>query len=53
MEKEIKLAYITPEMKRVEIDSEISLALESPPPVFETKNQSHSTDYFNQHPLNT
>jgi hypothetical protein len=55
MEKELhqKQTYTAPILKRVEIDNEISLALESTPPTYESQNEHHSNDYFNQSPLNT
>lgn len=44
--------YTAPEIKQIVIDNEISLALESTPPTFEYHIQHHSSDYFNQNPLN-
>ena len=48
-----KKKYIAPQIELIELDNEISLALESTPPVgpSETYNQMSSPDYFNNSPL--
>lgn len=45
-----KLTYTTPQIERIKLDNEISLALESAPPVFPGEGIS-ATEYFNNDPL--
>lgn len=42
-----KQKYSTPVVEQITFDNEISLALESTPPVFESKNGMHAPEYFN------
>ncbi len=42
-----KRAYYLPKVERIIIDNEISLALESEPPTFESRNVSTQTEHFN------
>lgn len=46
-----KSPYIQPELIKVKLDNEISLQLESLPPVFESKNTGGASDYFNDDPF--
>lgn len=39
--------YISPLVERITLDNEISLALESDPPTFESSNHSSIPEYFN------
>jgi len=50
---ETKKKYIAPQIKLIELDSEISLALESAPPVgpSESYNNVSSPDHFNNSPF--
>ena len=54
METILKHNYITPDIKRINLDNEISLQLESTPPgegnPWETNNNS-TPDYFNHNPM--
>lgn len=53
METILKHNYITPDIKRINLDNEISLQLESTPPgdgnPWETNNST--PDYFNNNPM--
>ena len=56
IENKTKRAYIVPQIERIVLDNEISLALEStplapPPGPFESMNQA--PDYFNNDPFKT
>jgi hypothetical protein len=42
-----KLKYRVPVVERINLDNDISLALESNPPTFESKNGMQVPEYFN------
>jgi len=46
-----KKEYSSPQIIRVKLDSEISLALESDPPTYESTNNVVSPNYFNNDPF--
>jgi hypothetical protein len=46
-----KRTYKTPLIKRIELDSEISLALESTPPIFPGEGLSTVPEYFDNMPF--
>ena len=46
-----KKEYSSPQITRVKLDNEISLALESDPPTYESSNKVVSPDYFNDDPF--
>jgi hypothetical protein len=46
-----KREYEAPIINQVLLDHEISLALESTPPTYETQNCSNAPDYFNNNPF--
>ena len=48
-----KKAYKSPEILVVVLDNEISLALESTPPTYESLNGSIAPDYFSNDPFKT
>ena len=48
-----KKVYSQPEIIRVKLDNEISLALESNPPMFELVKGSTAPEYFNNDPFKT
>ena len=48
-----KRIYIIPQIEKVKLDSDISLALESSPPVGPNELTSLAPEYFNNNPLKT
>lgn len=46
-----KKHYFQPTIEQIIVDNEISLALESLPPTFESNNINSTTDYFNTNPF--
>jgi len=46
-----KRKYSAPLIECVQLDSEISLALESEPPVYESNNTQSAPEYFNNDPF--
>jgi hypothetical protein len=48
---ENKLQYITPQIKLIELDNEISLALESTPPEGPEESRNFVPEYFNNNPF--
>lgn len=50
---QIRRDYSKPEITNIKLDNEISLALESIPPIPGNENISLTTDYFNNNPLKT
>ena len=46
-----KRNYIAPTLEQIILDNEISLALESTPPTFESKNSIHAPEYFTNEPF--
>jgi hypothetical protein len=48
-----KRTYSVPQVEQIKLDNEISLALESTPPVFELTKGSNAPDYFNNDPFKT
>lgn len=49
----LKQKYISPLIEIIQLDNEISLALESTPPTYETLRYNRNTDYFNNEPFKT
>jgi len=45
--------YCTPKIVRIQLDNEISLALESLPPTFELVKNTKVQEYFNDDPFKT
>ena len=48
-----KLTYIVPQIERIKLDNDISLALESDPPAFPGEGTSKAPEYLNQNPFKT
>jgi len=48
-----KRKYRIPEITQITMDNEISLALESEPPTYESNNKLHAPEYFNNEPFKT
>lgn len=46
-----KRNYSSPKIEQIKIDHEISLALASDPPAYESKYNSKTPDYFNNEPF--
>lgn len=46
-----KRIYSAPVIEQIKLDNEISLALESTPPVFELSKGSNAPEYFNNDPF--
>jgi len=46
-----KRIYTEPLIERIKLDAEISLALESDPPTYETSNIFCVPEYFNSNPI--
>jgi hypothetical protein len=46
-----KRIYIQPQVISIELDNEISLALESEPPTYESLNGLRASDYFTNDPF--
>jgi hypothetical protein len=46
-----KKEYSSPQIIRVKLDNEISLALESDPPTYESTNNVVAPEYFNNNPF--
>jgi hypothetical protein len=46
-----KRIYNSPYIERITLDNEISLALESDPPTYESDNCKTGSDYFNNDPF--
>jgi len=46
-----KKEYSSPQIIRVKLDNEISLALESDPPTYESINKIVAPEYFNNDPF--
>jgi hypothetical protein len=46
-----KRTYSAPQIEQIKLDNEISLALESTPPVFEMAKGSNAPEYFNNDPF--
>lgn len=46
-----KRIYDTPQIEQIKLDNEISLALESTPPVFELTKNAGAPEYFNADPF--
>lgn len=46
----IKKKYTTPQIEKIDLDSEISLALQSAPPLGPGESQLLHPDYFNNDP---
>jgi len=46
-----KRMYIAPLIEQIKLDNEISLALESTPPVFELTKGLNAPEYFNNDPF--
>ncbi|HET7733647.1 MAG TPA: hypothetical protein VFK73_07395 [Paludibacter sp.] len=46
-----KRIYNSPHIERITLDNEISLALESDPPTYESGNSSTVPEYFNNDPF--
>jgi hypothetical protein len=46
-----KLTYISPEILRIQLDNEISLALESSPPAGPLEMTQKMPEYFNNDPF--
>jgi hypothetical protein len=53
IENNQKRRYNSPQIERIKLDNEISLALESSPPVFELTKASNAPEYFNNDPFKT
>ncbi|MDD4993193.1 MAG: hypothetical protein PHR83_13285 [Paludibacter sp.] len=53
IENNQKRRYNAPQIERIKLDNEISLALESTPPVFEFTKGSNAPEYFNNDPFKT
>jgi len=51
IENKIRRTYIVPIIEQIRLDNEISLALESEPPVYETSNHSNVPEYLNNDPF--
>ena len=51
MENNQKRAYIAPQIEQIKLDNEISLALESEPPVVPGESISKAPEYFNNDPF--
>jgi hypothetical protein len=49
----IKKDYFQPIIEQIIVDNEITLALESLPPTFETSNINRRADFFNTNPFVT
>jgi hypothetical protein len=52
VQKTAKKFYFTPHIIEIKLDNEISLALESTPPTFESRNNK-GLEYFNNEPFKT
>jgi hypothetical protein len=48
-----KRTYSSPIIEQIKLDNEISLALESTPPVFELSKNSAAPEFFNNDPFKT
>jgi hypothetical protein len=48
-----KRAYLAPQIVQIKLDNEISLALESAPPLGPGENLSKASEYFNNDPFKT
>ncbi|MDD4992654.1 MAG: hypothetical protein PHR83_10510 [Paludibacter sp.] len=48
-----KRTYSSPLIEQIKLDNEISLALESNPPMFELVKGSNAPEYFNNDPFKT
>ena len=46
-----KREYNTPIISQIQLDNEISLALDSTPPTYETLNGTNVPEYFNNNPI--
>lgn len=46
-----KMTYSAPSIERIKLDNEISLVLESDPPVFPGEGFSKTPEYFNNDPF--
>ena len=53
LENKIKKAYRKPQIERIKLDNEISLALESSPPTGPGESLSKAPEYFNNDPFKT
>jgi hypothetical protein len=53
IENKQKRMYNAPQIGRIKLDNEISLALESTPPVFELTKGQQAPEYFNNDPFKT
>jgi len=51
IENNIRKTYIVPQIEQIRLDNEISLALESDPPIYETSNHSNVPEYLNNDPF--
>ncbi|MDD4992656.1 MAG: hypothetical protein PHR83_10520 [Paludibacter sp.] len=51
-ENKLKGNYCTPKIERIQLDNEISLALESPP-AYELVKNTNMPEYFNNDPFKT
>ena len=47
-----RASYIQPIVKKIVLDNEISLALESSPPFGPSESSNKAPEYFNNNPLN-
>jgi hypothetical protein len=53
LENKIKKTYRKPQIDQIKLDNEISLALESEPPVGPNESLSNAPEYFNNNPFKT